>query len=315
MPTSRPSNGHESADVLVAFASGLLSGEAEGRVVAHLESCADCRESFESLTAREDWESPPGEHVPAAMLARWPNTQAELRGVERELIQKHLERCDSCRAELTTLGFEPTLAARPAGPAVVHPIAAVRDRTNPRRETRSHGWWRDVDWSRWALGGGSSIVGAAAAWMVLAGPFASQQPAQVAVIPSPTRTVVPRGAAAQLELLAALPEPMRGGSAPALPQTLTAKPGQRTLYLQPPLLFADRPTEQAVTLEVRTPSDSVLCSLHTTLGELGNCSALPLDAGDWPWVGGTYHLVAKLEPKRGVAGASETIAFSVRLAR
>ena len=156
-PSSRPPDGHPSADALIAFAAGLLSGGAEARVVAHLGSCAACRESFESLTDREDWEEPAGEHVPAAMLASWPRTKRELRGVERDLVLKHLERCDSCHAELATLGFEPEPGPRPRAETVRQPLPAAREGAARRgRETRGHGWRRHMSWTPWALGGWAS---------------------------------------------------------------------------------------------------------------------------------------------------------------
>src|SRR5262249_37302541 len=51
-----------------------------------------------------------GRHVAASLVARWPRAQQSLRGLERTLVRRHLERCAECRQDLEALGFEPRLA-------------------------------------------------------------------------------------------------------------------------------------------------------------------------------------------------------------
>src|SRR6516164_11000679 len=73
----------------------------------HLAVCAVCR------AAADAYAEPPagaaGTHVPASLIAAWPRAQQGLRGLERTLVRRHLERCAECRQDLQALGFEPRL--------------------------------------------------------------------------------------------------------------------------------------------------------------------------------------------------------------
>ena len=119
---------------LAAWRAGVLDDAEAARVDEHLAACADCR-----ALADEYAELPAGEagtHVPASLIAEWPLTQQALRGLERTLVRKHLERCAECRQDLEALGFEPRLelvrewesvaSLEPAGPG-----PRVRDASAP----------------------------------------------------------------------------------------------------------------------------------------------------------------------------------------
>ncbi len=104
---------------LVAAAAGLLEGPDDERLHAHLKSCPDCarqwQEQIETLAGHQGETDPEGErHIPAAMMARWDHVTSDLRGLERQAVRGHLERCATCREELESLGFPPVLGAVPS---------------------------------------------------------------------------------------------------------------------------------------------------------------------------------------------------------
>lgn len=99
---------------LPAAAAGLLESPDDERLQTHLESCTDCarkwQEQIDILNGVRGETDPEGErHIPAAMIARWDQATRALRGVERQSVQAHLERCGTCREELETLGLQPEL--------------------------------------------------------------------------------------------------------------------------------------------------------------------------------------------------------------
>jgi hypothetical protein len=91
---------------LARWRAGLLSDDEAERLVAHLRDCETCGRDE---TAGPSAESDPGRHVPASLIARWPDARATLRGLERALVRRHLERCPECRQDLELLGHEPRL--------------------------------------------------------------------------------------------------------------------------------------------------------------------------------------------------------------
>src|SRR5262249_51563110 len=126
---------------------------------------------------REDaWGDPPageaGTHVAASLIARWPRAQQTLRGLERTLVRRHLERCAECRQDLEALGFEPRLPRVPdwESDAELSPVAPgprVRDSPAPaargarivRIETAPRSTrWRDQAMIAWASGAPAAAV-------------------------------------------------------------------------------------------------------------------------------------------------------------
>lgn len=113
-PTDTPRADAEHAWVrrhLVASVAGLLTDADEQRLQAHLADCGDCaaawREQAESLNV----DGAQDRHLAPAMIARWPAASASLRGLERDAVRLHLERCADCRADLEAMGHRPELAA------------------------------------------------------------------------------------------------------------------------------------------------------------------------------------------------------------
>jgi len=90
---------------LAAWRASVLDDAEAARVAEHLAACADCRAAADAYAAPPAGEA--GTHVPASLIAAWPRAQETLRGLERTLVRRHLERCAECRQDLEALGFEP----------------------------------------------------------------------------------------------------------------------------------------------------------------------------------------------------------------
>jgi len=110
---------------LLAYGTGMLPEEDMLKIEEHLQGCPDCRSRLAPLKPAAG--TSPG-HLPASLIASWPRSSRLLAGLERELVEAHLEDCDECRATLRFAGHEPVLApqtgvvvghvsARGAGPA------------------------------------------------------------------------------------------------------------------------------------------------------------------------------------------------------
>jgi len=147
---------------LAAWRAGVLDEPEQARVDAHLAECADCR------ALADEFADPPagaaGRHVAASLVARWPRAQQSLRGLERTLVRRHLERCAECRQDLEALGFEPRLAyvADWESDAELSPVGSgPRVRDSPPRDApgarvvrietaRRNPRWRDQAAIAWA---------------------------------------------------------------------------------------------------------------------------------------------------------------------
>ena len=113
---------------LAARAAGLLTEDERRQVEDHLASCAECRAhgaTFETSPGEGDASS----HVPPPLFARWPETRHTLRGLERTMVRRHLERCAECRQDLELLGHAPRLEYVPEleieGASIPHPAGAT----------------------------------------------------------------------------------------------------------------------------------------------------------------------------------------------
>ncbi len=103
---------------LVAAAAGLLTAPEDERMRAHLAACEECTEAWREATRALSGEGAGADsngerHLSPAMIARWETAAQDLRGLEREAVRDHLERCPDCRADLAALGHRPELAMRP----------------------------------------------------------------------------------------------------------------------------------------------------------------------------------------------------------
>jgi hypothetical protein len=92
---------------LAAWRATTLDDAETARVDEHLATCGECRAFADAYAEPPAGEA--GTHVPASLIASWPRAQQALRGLERTLVRRHVERCAECRQDLEALGFEPKL--------------------------------------------------------------------------------------------------------------------------------------------------------------------------------------------------------------
>lgn len=279
---------------LVAQRAGLLDEDAAQRFRALLESSAECRDLYQSYgeEAPEDLEG----HVPAAVLARWPSARAELRGLERTLVGRHLESCEECRQDLQALGFEPVLEVVPSregrqedrkdvpsrAPA---PEPAAESPPPPARAVRLR-WTPAPGWREWILGGWAAVATAAVLVLLLV-PAGRERPGagrSSAVLPWVTTALV------------------RGAGAPAL----TVPPDTRALVLAVPVP-ADIPVDRDVALEAFAPDGRILMRSVVPAVELARGRVLALLETREPLAAGTYRV--RLGASGGAPGAAAAETF------
>jgi hypothetical protein len=94
---------------MALFQGGLLDPDAERRFRALLTEDAVCGEIYAAFGEGPAEEPDLGDHLPASLIARWPEVHGRLRGLERDLVTRHLERCPDCREALRLLGHAPSL--------------------------------------------------------------------------------------------------------------------------------------------------------------------------------------------------------------
>jgi hypothetical protein len=134
---------------LQPFAIGLLPEQETLELEDHLRDCDDCRARLASIAPGPGREVA---HLPASLIATWPRSTRVLKGIERELVASHLQRCAACRASLEFAGYEAVLPETGG----VTPVRFVRSR-------RARALWV------WSLG----LTGAAAgvlAWILATQP-------------------------------------------------------------------------------------------------------------------------------------------------
>jgi len=174
--------------------NGTLGEEEGGEVRRHLETCESCRQAL--AETREAWRLF-DQHVPTAALVAyaWGDTPA---GLDTELLERHLESCPQCAAELemarTSRGLEgdDKIALFPGKPS--------RELSRERREPRV---WRAA-----ALAAGLAGVVAAGGWINSARQvdslLAENPPSAVATPSTPTTSSRPADDGALRERLAEL---------------------------------------------------------------------------------------------------------------
>ena len=126
---SRPSTSAHDWAVrqLVAYSAGLLPEDELLRLEEHLQACPECRTRLAPLKPAAGTSAG---HLPASLIATWSRSSPLLEGLERELVESHLDECEECRAALRFAGHEPSLAT---GPAPVRRTARVPAGSPTRR--------------------------------------------------------------------------------------------------------------------------------------------------------------------------------------
>jgi hypothetical protein len=167
---------------LVARRAGVLDEAESARMDAHLGTCAECREIADAFVASAEGEA--GTHIAASLAAEWPRAQRQLRGLERALVRRHLERCADCRQDLEALGYEPRLelvpgweSAEPVPDAVTATAVTSEPGTEPpdplsrvprARIVRIEAAARRSAWRERAVLAWASVATAAAVLMLVA---------------------------------------------------------------------------------------------------------------------------------------------------
>lgn len=258
---------------LVLHEAGLLTEEGEAELQAHLEVCAACREIRDEHAAEKTGDGGNG-HIPSAMLARWDRVSASVRGLERDLLARHLVACEACRRDLELAGYEPVFLDEPEpGPLPQTPAGDAGTTRFLRLDPRARRW-------AWFQGAAVGAVLAAAA---------------VAVVlrPSP-RVVEPQ----------TLPWVVPGATRGSAPQ-VAVSPGARKVLLAVPTPPVDPGVE--VRLSVTGPSGSIIMDLTLAPERLQSPTIMAVLSDPHGLEPGLYSV--RLLPK----GAAEPKVLSFRL--
>jgi hypothetical protein len=86
---------------LLAYSVGLMPEDELLRLEEHLAGCPECRARLAPLKAAA---GAGAGHLPSSLIATWPRSSRLLEGLERELVEAHLEDCEECRAALAFAG-------------------------------------------------------------------------------------------------------------------------------------------------------------------------------------------------------------------
>jgi hypothetical protein len=321
MSPARQANHRWARARLAASRLGLLGEADEARLRAHLVACEACREAAEPL------EEEPGTavegHVPATLVARWDRARHELRGLERALVRRHLERCAGCREDLAAAGHAAELAVVPglewdAGEDLPDRRVAGEEREPaPRRlvlQPAAAAPWRRRDR---LLAGWATLATAAALVLlvpVLRQPMPLQWPQDAPGTVSPPAVPAPP-LSLTLDVAGAahaLRSPSRDGEAAA--QVLRLGDSTVVVALAVPPVLA--PAGSAATLELLDADGRALARAVCPLGRLQPGGAVLLRAGGAPVPPGAYVLRVTTAPDGGSAlGEPEVREFRFRLER
>ncbi|MEQ1831633.1 MAG: zf-HC2 domain-containing protein [Candidatus Eisenbacteria bacterium] len=196
-------NDHDwAASRLTSFAAGLLPENDMLAMQEHLDSCATCTARLAPVRAADRNEAG---HLPASLVATWNRSARRLSTHERDLVRRHLERCDSCRQTLVFAGHTPELPELPT--------TVVR---SPKRTPMTN-------LRQWAFGV-SAVAAAAAVWMLVVQP---------AMRPRDPRTSATMGGARLDAAVVWFEPPADAAAVPADAIVLPAPDGTSPLELEP----------------------------------------------------------------------------------
>ncbi len=252
----------------------LLSPADEARLERHVQTCADCRDTFVQMSRLGP---EPGAHVPASVLARWPRLASVLPTIERELITQHLQECDACREELRIAASAREAAGREV---------SLGPRVTPINTDRI-----------WALLATAAAVCLALAWWRTPAVRDAGQPAPPA--PALPVTIAPAPV---------LPQDVMRGSAEE-PVTMAEPRGHEAVALElRPFNVAD---STPVVVEVVSATGVVALRMLRTQGDLYPHRQLVLGDPRSPLPDGDYVLRLIARPDRAPAD-TQSARFSVR---
>jgi len=314
------------------WAAGILSEADHQALESHLVTCAQCRKAAGGLGN----DVPEEQHIPTTLLARWDRTAPTLTGELRDLVQRHIERCEDCRRELATLGFDPGLIRQPR----LEPVPGTsRARVSSPRRPRWTGWHT-------ALSGAlATAAGIALVWQTGLMQVASRKPAdQIVQRPDqgptpnlgpenrtlgqtpkpssrPTEPVAPGGEVPALMALGPwrpdavnLGETLREGSA-ATPITAASFDSARhEIAIAPPRALAVAEGDR-VELEIADSEGVIRRRLETTMQAMfsgGTPRVIVVRQGDPPLAPGRYELRIRVPGTDGGIPQLTSYAFEIR---
>ncbi len=273
---------------LAAYVTGWLDETDRARFERHVSDCPECRDALESLRTPD---ANLGRHLPDAMIAQWERRRDRLKGLQREIVRRHLAGCDECSDTLRRLGHEPVLERVEALEPSAELLASIAPRSEgatprPPRVERIESFWRRREfWFGGAFGG---AIAAAAAALLVMGPL-GRGGGEIGEPEGGVTRGVRNDSLLRLEL----------GAGPAT-RTLVAREGPASASGANDTLLVPRPEERrlrlALVLDPELPPNApVEVALITTRGEILQRmtveGAYLLDAergpliraeGDWP---------------------------------
>jgi len=262
---------------LAAHDAELLDDEDARRFEAHAQECAECGSAMSTFAEPRAADAHTGEHIPARLLARWPETRRTLRGLPRRLVREHLRQCAECRADLVAIGHDAVLEADPA----------LEEATGHPRVVRGG----DIGGTLkpWIAGGAVGAVLATAATLIVVTVWAPRSVDMVSVPPSGTAATMARPSPFVADVLPpviALREPLRGTAVSET--TLRIQPGTRYVHvLLPELFVSDTAT---VSIHIVGPLGDEQAAVLRRYEELSRRRTLLLGSPDRPLEAGHYRI-------------------------
>jgi hypothetical protein len=162
---------------LFAYRRGVLDEMNAARFERMLNESQQCRDALSAAEVLERTEEDTAHLIPTAVLARWKEIAPKLDEEERELVLRHLERCEETRQDIELLGLSGAVedlkrcvtaedSLESSRGAIVREDGAAR----PRSEREGAGWkfggsriFGDRRWLAWGMG----LYGAAATVVVV----------------------------------------------------------------------------------------------------------------------------------------------------
>jgi hypothetical protein len=271
---------------LAAQALDLLDETDSARLAAHLAGCVECREAMRDL-APEPAGRDLDPHLPATIVARWERAKGTLRGLERSMVRRHLERCPECREDLGALGHQATLEwateLETATPPQADEVPAVDGDARPEGERSAERSGLEqvvirparggrLSWRERLLGAWAGAASVAAVLLLVSvfqrpsvlppssvsGMVGGARPGAGTAAPAPSIRLDVAGAAQ------ALRSPMRDGGGSEPGQVIVIRAGAVAVRV-PPVIA---PLDAAVTVELRAAGGRVLASAVARVREL-----------------------------------------------
>lgn len=162
---------------LFAYRKGVLDEMNATHFERLLNESQQCRDALSAAEVLEQVEEEAADLIPTAVLARWKEIAPKLDEEERELVLRHLERCEEARQDFDLLGLSGAVEDLKRGVtaedslessrgAIVREDGAARPRSEREGAAREFAGSRILGGRRW-LAWGMGLYGAAATVVVV----------------------------------------------------------------------------------------------------------------------------------------------------